>query len=80
MEVMELMNVSCCWEMNDNMPLEYRRLVKAMLGHLVGRPWMVWRILRWMYSSIRHSVLLIDHSSHPYSMLEARVPSIVSMR
>ena len=36
MEVMELMNVSCCWEMNDNMPLEYRRLVKAMLGHLVG--------------------------------------------
>ena len=33
---MELMNVSCCWEMNDNMPPEYRRLVKAMLEHLVG--------------------------------------------
>ena len=58
-----------------DMSLEPWRLVKDILGHLVGRPQ---RILRWMCSSIRR--LLIDHSSHPYSMLEARVPSIVSMR
>ena len=68
-ELMNVMNVSCCWEVNEDMSFQPRRLVRAMLGHLVGRPWMVRRILRWMRSSIRHSVLLNTHSSHPYSVI-----------
>ena len=39
------------------MSLEPRRLVRATLGHLVGRPWMVLKIFRWMHSSISDSVL-----------------------
>ena len=37
-DVMELMKVSCCCDMNEDMSLEPRRLVRATLGHLTGRP------------------------------------------
>ena len=66
---MELIKVSCCYDMNEDMSLEPRRLIRATLGHLTGRPWMVLRIFRWTCSSISDSVLDIDHSSHPYSMM-----------
>ena len=65
MDVMELIKVSCCWEMNEDISLEPRRLVRATLGHLVGRPWIVLKIFRWTRSSISDSVLDIVHSSHP---------------
>lgn len=32
MEVIELINVSCCWEMNEDMSFEPRRLVRATLA------------------------------------------------
>ena len=41
MDVMELIKVSCCCYMNEDMSLEPRRLIRATLGHLTGRPWMV---------------------------------------
>ena len=66
MDAMELMKVSCCCDMNEDMSLEPRRLVRATLA---GRPWMVLSIFRWTRSSISDSVLDIDHSSHPYSMM-----------
>ena len=69
MDVMGLLKVSCCCDMNEDMSLEPRRVVRTTLGHLTGRPWMVLRIFRWIRSSIRDSVLDIDHSSHPYSMI-----------
>ena len=62
---MELIKVSCCWDMNEDRSLESRRLVRATLGHLVGWPWMVLKIFRWTRSSISDSVLDVVHSSHP---------------
>ena len=62
---MELMKVSCCWDMNEDVSLELRRLVRATLEHLVGRPWIVLKIFRWTHSSISDSVLDKVHSSHP---------------
>ena len=69
MTVMELMKVSCCCDMNEDMSLEPRRLDRATLGHLAGRPWMVLRIFWWTRFSISDSVLDVDHSSQPYSMM-----------
>ena len=46
MDVMELIKVSCCCNIKEDMSLEPRRLVRAALGHLTGRPWMVLRIFR----------------------------------
>ena len=69
MDVIELIKVSWCCDMNEDLSLEPRRLERATLGHLTGRPWMVLRIFRWTRSSISNSVLDIVHSSHPYSMM-----------
>ena len=33
MDAMELIKVRCCWEMDEDMFLEPRRLVRAILGH-----------------------------------------------
>ena len=44
MDVIELIKVSCCCDMKEDMSLEPRRL--ATLRHLTGRPWMVLRIFR----------------------------------
>ena len=60
MLMMEFMKVSCLWEMKDEMEWEMKdemewepiRLWRAVVGHLVGRPWMVRRILRWVRSYI----------------------------
>ena len=65
MDVMELIKVSCCWDMKEDMFLEPRRLVRATLGHLIGRPWIVLKIFQWTRSSISDSVLDKVHSSHP---------------
>ena len=65
MDVMELIKVSCCWDMNEDMSLEPRRLVTATLGDLVGRPCIVLKIFRWTCSSISDSVLDVVHRSHP---------------
>ena len=46
MDVMELIKVSCCCDIKEDMSLEPRRLVRAALGHLTGRAWMVLRIFR----------------------------------
>ena len=69
MDVMELIKVSCCCDIKEDISLEPRRLVKATLGHLTGRPWVVLRIFQWTRSSISDSVLDIVHSLHPYSMM-----------
>ena len=69
MDVMELIKKSCCCNMYEDMSLEPRRLDRATLGHLTGRPWMVLRIFRWMCYSISDSVLDVVHSSHPYNMM-----------
>ena len=37
MDVIKLIKVSCCYNMNKDMSLEPRRLVGATLGHLTGR-------------------------------------------
>ena len=79
MDVMELIKVSWCCDMNEDMSLEPRRLNRATLGHLTGRPWMVLRIFWWTRSSISDSVLDIVQSSHPYSMM-GRVWSKVCRR
>ena len=57
--------MSCCWDMNEDVSLEPRRLVRATLGHLVGRLWMVLKIFWLRCSSISDSVLDIVNSSHP---------------
>ena len=44
MDVMEFIKVSCCCDMKKDMSLDPRRLVRATLGHLTGRAWMVLRI------------------------------------
>ena len=62
MDVMELIKVSCCWDMNEDVSLDRRRLVRATLGHLVG---IVLKIFWWTCSSISDSVLDKVHSSHP---------------
>ena len=46
MDVMELIKKSCCCNMYEDMSLEPRRLDRATLGHLTGRPWMVLRVFR----------------------------------
>ena len=52
MDVMELIKVSCCCSIKEDMYLEPRKLFKATswsmatLGHLTGRPWMVLRIFQ----------------------------------
>ena len=51
MLMMELMKASCNLKMKDEMEQEPNRLWRAVVGHLVGRPWMVCRILQWVHSS-----------------------------
>ena len=46
MLIMEFVKASCIWEMKDEMEQEPIRLWRAVVGHLMGRPWMVWRILQ----------------------------------
>ena len=41
------------------------RLWRAAVGHLMGRPWMVRRILRYVRSRTFSSVLVSDHNSEP---------------
>ena len=47
------------------MERERIRLWRAAAGHLIGRPWMVRRILRWVRSRMFSSVLVSDHNSEP---------------
>ena len=41
------------------------RLWRAVVGHLVGRTWMVRRILRWVRSKMFSLVFVSDHNSEP---------------
>ena len=69
MDVVELIKVSCCWDTSKAISLEPRRLVRAALGHLIERAWMVLRILWWICSTISDPVLDTVLSSHPYSIM-----------
>ena len=60
--MMELMKATCLWKMNDEMEWEPIRFWRTVVGHLVGRPWMVQRILRRVHSRMFSSVLESDHS------------------
>lgn len=51
--------------MKDEMEREAIRIWRAVVGHLVGRPWMVWQILQWVHSRMFSLVLVIDHGSEP---------------
>ena len=69
MLMMEFMKASCCWEMYDEMEREAIRLWRAAAGHLIGRPWMVRRILWWVRSRMFSLVLMSDHNSESWSMM-----------
>ena len=66
--VMELTKASC----EEERLREPGRLRRTDNGHLVGNPWIVQRIFEWTLSIISSSVLVIDHSSDQYRVIEPR--------